>query len=108
MHIDAKRPMSIWALGRFFTFRSQQKYISTALLLRQIKEDEIEKKFWDAMPKEKAHFVAGKWKERTVGRRAAKQEVERIQEELKVGQRQCVFLWEGSVGQGQSDGDLWL
>lgn len=60
------------------------------------------------MPEEKAHFVAGKWKEKTGDRRAAKQEVERIQEELKVGQRPCVFLWEGSVGQGQSDGDLWL
>jgi hypothetical protein len=60
------------------------------------------------MPKEKAHFVAEKWEERTGDRRVAMQEVERIQEELKVGQRQCVFLWEGSVGQGKSDGDLWL
>ena len=36
------------------------------------------------MAKEKARFVAGKWKEETEDRRAAKQEEERIQEELKV------------------------
>ncbi|XP_067093038.1 SH2 domain-containing protein 4B [Osmerus mordax] len=47
------------------------------------KEAEIEKKFRDAMAKEKARFVAGKWKEETEDRRAAKQEEERIQEELK-------------------------
>lgn len=68
------------------------KYLSTTLLLRQTKEAEIEKKFRDAMPKENAHFVAGKWKEETEDRKAAKQEVERIQEELKVEQRQCVCL----------------
>ncbi|CAB1312767.1 unnamed protein product, partial [Coregonus sp. 'balchen'] len=52
-------------------------------LMGQTKEAEIENKFWDAMAKEKAHFVAGKWKEETEDRKAAKQDEERIQEELK-------------------------
>lgn len=51
-----------------------------------MKEAEIEKKFRDAMAKEKARFVADKWREETDDRRAAKQEEEdRIREELKVG-----------------------
>lgn len=52
-----------------------------------MKEAEIEKKFRDAMAKEKARFVAGKWREETDDRRAAKQaeeEEDRIREELKV------------------------
>ncbi len=54
---------------------------------RRVKEAEIEKKFRDAMAKEKARFVAEKWKEETDDRKAAKQEEEedRIREELKVG-----------------------
>uniref|UniRef100_A0A671NRL9 SH2 domain containing 4Bb n=1 Tax=Sinocyclocheilus anshuiensis TaxID=1608454 RepID=A0A671NRL9_9TELE len=54
--------------------------------LRRVKESEIEKKFRDAMAKEKARFVAEKWKEETDDRKAAKQEEEedRIREELKV------------------------
>ncbi|XP_016324673.1 SH2 domain-containing protein 4B-like [Sinocyclocheilus anshuiensis] len=53
--------------------------------LRRVKESEIEKKFRDAMAKEKARFVAEKWKEETDDRKAAKQEEEedRIREELK-------------------------
>ncbi|XP_052468269.1 SH2 domain-containing protein 4B-like [Carassius gibelio] len=53
--------------------------------LRRVKEAEIEKKFRDAMAKEKARFVAEKWKEETDDRKAAKQEAEedRIREELK-------------------------
>lgn len=54
---------------------------------RRVKEAEIEKKFRDAMAKEKARFVAEKWKEETDDRKAAKQEEEEdhIREELKVG-----------------------
>lgn len=44
------------------------------------------------MAKEKARFVAGKWKEETEDRKAAKQEEEHIQEALKVGQRLCVCV----------------
>ncbi|KAL2078041.1 hypothetical protein ACEWY4_025726 [Coilia grayii] len=53
--------------------------------LWRVKEAEIEKKFRDAMAKEKARFVAGKWREETDDRRAAKQleEENRIREELK-------------------------
>lgn len=65
------------------------KCITQPLLnfLRCVKEAEIEKKFRDAMAKEKARFVAEKWKEETDDRKAAKQEQEedRIREELKVG-----------------------
>ncbi|KAM9462713.1 SH2 domain-containing protein 4B [Clarias gariepinus] len=54
--------------------------------LWRMKEAEIEKKFRDAMAKEKARFVAGKWREETDDRRAAKQEEQeedRICEKLK-------------------------
>ena len=45
------------------------------------------------MAKEKARFVAGKWKEETEDRRAAKQEEEHIQEELKeAGLEGCLPL----------------
>ncbi|XP_053535360.1 SH2 domain-containing protein 4B isoform X2 [Ictalurus punctatus] len=47
------------------------------------KEAEIKQKFRDAIAKEKARLVAGKWKEEAEDRKAAKQEEERIQEELK-------------------------
>uniref|UniRef100_UPI00398F3E31 SH2 domain-containing protein 4B-like n=1 Tax=Pristiophorus japonicus TaxID=55135 RepID=UPI00398F3E31 len=47
------------------------------------REAEIKKKFRDAMMKEKARSVAGKWKEEAEDRRAAKLEEERIQEELQ-------------------------
>ncbi|GAA6096975.1 SH2 domain-containing protein 4B-like [Tachysurus ichikawai] len=48
------------------------------------KEAEIKQKFRDAIAKEKARLVAGKWKEEAEDRKAAKQEEERIQAELKV------------------------
>ncbi|XP_027024226.1 SH2 domain-containing protein 4B-like [Tachysurus fulvidraco] len=47
------------------------------------KEAEIKQKFRDAIAKEKARLVAGKWKEEAEDRKAAKQEEERIQAELK-------------------------
>ncbi|XP_067858776.1 SH2 domain-containing protein 4B-like [Heptranchias perlo] len=47
------------------------------------KEEEIKKKFREAMMKEKARAVAGKWKEEAEDRRAAKLEEEKIQEELQ-------------------------
>uniref|UniRef100_A0A3B4BYS5 SH2 domain-containing protein n=1 Tax=Pygocentrus nattereri TaxID=42514 RepID=A0A3B4BYS5_PYGNA len=47
------------------------------------KEAEIKQKFRDAVAKEKARLVAGKWKEEAEDRKAAKREEERIQEELK-------------------------
>uniref|UniRef100_A0A671T9J0 SH2 domain-containing protein 4B-like n=1 Tax=Sinocyclocheilus anshuiensis TaxID=1608454 RepID=A0A671T9J0_9TELE len=47
------------------------------------KEEEIKQKFRDAITKEKARLVAGKWKEEAEDRKAAKQEEERIQEKLK-------------------------
>ncbi|XP_051958625.1 SH2 domain-containing protein 4B [Xyrauchen texanus] len=50
--------------------------------LRRVKEAEIEQKFRDAMAKEKARFVAEKWREETDDRKAAKQE-DRIREKLK-------------------------
>ncbi|XP_049337414.1 SH2 domain-containing protein 4B [Astyanax mexicanus] len=51
--------------------------------LWQRKEAEIKQKFRDAVAKEKARLVAGKWKEEAEDRKAAKREEERIQEELK-------------------------
>ncbi|KAL0964518.1 hypothetical protein UPYG_G00324960 [Umbra pygmaea] len=50
--------------------------------LWRTKEAEIEKRFRDAMAKEKARFVAGKWKEDT-DKKAAHQEEARVREELK-------------------------
>ncbi|ROL49503.1 SH2 domain-containing protein 4B [Anabarilius grahami] len=47
------------------------------------KEEEIKQKFRDAIAKEKARLVAGKWKEEAEDRKAAKQEEERIREKLK-------------------------
>lgn len=67
------------------------KRITQPLLnfLRRVKEAEIEKKFRDAMAKEKARFAAEKWREEMDDRKAAKQEEEeedhRIREKLKVG-----------------------
>lgn len=55
-----------------------------AFSLRRKKEAEIKQKFRDAIAKEKARLVAGKWKEEAEDRKAAKQEEKRIQEELKV------------------------
>ncbi|XP_030628177.1 SH2 domain-containing protein 4B [Chanos chanos] len=49
----------------------------------QAKEAEIKQKFRDAITKEKARLIAGKWKEEAEDRKAAKQEEERIREELK-------------------------
>lgn len=54
------------------------------LLSRQKKEAEIKQKFRDAITKEKARLVAGKWKEEAEDRKAAKQEEEHIREMLKV------------------------
>ncbi|XP_036403395.1 SH2 domain-containing protein 4B [Megalops cyprinoides] len=51
--------------------------------LWRAKEAEIQRKFREAMAKEKARFVAGKWREETEDRKAAKLEEDRIQEELK-------------------------
>lgn len=69
---------------------TDEQCVSHSLLnfLRRMKEAEIERKFRDAMAKEKARFVAEKWREETDDRKAAKQEEEeedRIREELKVG-----------------------
>ncbi|XP_072532868.1 SH2 domain-containing protein 4B [Salminus brasiliensis] len=47
------------------------------------KEAEIKQKFRDAVAKEKARLVAGKWKEEAEDRKAAKREEEQIREELK-------------------------
>uniref|UniRef100_A0A8C2A0H6 SH2 domain containing 4Bb n=1 Tax=Cyprinus carpio TaxID=7962 RepID=A0A8C2A0H6_CYPCA len=65
--------------------RARKQAQQEAQELRRVKEAEIEKKFRDAMAKEKARFVAEKWKEETDDRKAAKQEEEedRIREELK-------------------------
>ncbi|XP_059387526.1 SH2 domain-containing protein 4B [Carassius carassius] len=65
--------------------RARKQAQREAQELRRVKEAEIEKKFRDAMAKEKARFVAEKWKEETDDRKAAKQEEEedRIREELK-------------------------
>uniref|UniRef100_A0A8C2EAY7 SH2 domain containing 4Bb n=1 Tax=Cyprinus carpio TaxID=7962 RepID=A0A8C2EAY7_CYPCA len=65
--------------------RARKQAQQEAQELRRVKEAEIEKKCRDAMAKEKARFVAEKWKEETDDRKAAKQEEEedRIREELK-------------------------
>ncbi|KAK7134845.1 hypothetical protein R3I93_018074 [Phoxinus phoxinus] len=65
--------------------RARKQAQREAQELRRVKEAKIEKKFRDAMAKEKARFVAEKWKEETDDRKAAKQEEEedRIREELK-------------------------
>ncbi|KAL4613022.1 SH2 domain-containing protein 4B-like [Arapaima gigas] len=63
--------------------RARKQAQQEAQELWRVREAEIEKKFRDAMAKEKARCVAGKWKEETEDRRAAKQEEERIQAELK-------------------------
>ncbi|KTG32935.1 hypothetical protein cypCar_00022311 [Cyprinus carpio] len=65
--------------------RAKKQAQREAQELRRVKEAEIEKKFRDAMAKEKARFVAEKWKEETDDRKAAKQEEEedRIREKLK-------------------------
>lgn len=72
------------------------KRITQPLLnfLRRVKEAEIEKKFRDAMAKEKARFVAEKWREEMDDRKAAKQQEEedRISEKLKVGLAEGMFL----------------
>uniref|UniRef100_A0A3B3S3J6 SH2 domain containing 4B n=1 Tax=Paramormyrops kingsleyae TaxID=1676925 RepID=A0A3B3S3J6_9TELE len=53
----------------------------------RVKEAEIEQKFREAMAKEKARFAAGKWKEETEDRRAAKkceeEERQRGEEEIR-------------------------
>lgn len=54
------------------------------LFPRRKKEEEIKQKFRDAIAKEKARLVAGKWKEEAEDRKAAKQEEEGIREKLKV------------------------
>nr|XP_033798849.1 SH2 domain-containing protein 4B [Geotrypetes seraphini] len=51
--------------------------------LWKLKEAEIEKKFRDAMAKEKARIVAEKWKVEIEDRKAAKLVEEKFQEELK-------------------------
>ncbi|XP_016104246.1 SH2 domain-containing protein 4B-like [Sinocyclocheilus grahami] len=65
--------------------RARKQAQQEAQELRRVKEAEIEKKFRDAMAKEKARFMAEKWKEETDDRKAAKHEEEedRIREELK-------------------------
>lgn len=74
---------------REINWKWDEQCVSHSLLNfpRRMKEAEIEKKFRDAMAKEKARFVAEKWKEETDDRKAAKQEEEeedRIRQELKV------------------------
>uniref|UniRef100_A0AAY4ATF6 SH2 domain-containing protein n=1 Tax=Denticeps clupeoides TaxID=299321 RepID=A0AAY4ATF6_9TELE len=70
--------------------RARKQAQKEAQELWRVKEAEIEKKFRDAMAKEKARFVAGKWREETDDRKAAKQEEEenRIREELKKCERE--------------------
>ncbi|XP_062381722.1 SH2 domain-containing protein 4B [Sardina pilchardus] len=65
--------------------RARKQAQREAQELWRVKEAEIEKKFRNAMAKEKARFVAGKWREEIDDRRAAKQveEENRIREELK-------------------------
>ncbi|KAG7492456.1 hypothetical protein MATL_G00014610 [Megalops atlanticus] len=63
--------------------RARRQAQQEAQELWRVKEAEIEQKFRDAMAKEKARFVAGKWREETEDRKAAKQEEDRIREELK-------------------------
>ncbi|XP_066549164.1 SH2 domain-containing protein 4B [Amia ocellicauda] len=63
--------------------RARRQAQQEAQELWRAKEKEIEQKFRDAMAKEKARFVAEKWREETEDRRAAKLEEDRIQEELK-------------------------
>ncbi|XP_029105963.1 SH2 domain-containing protein 4B [Scleropages formosus] len=63
--------------------RARKQAQQEARELWRVKQAEIEKKFRDAMAKEKARCAAGKWKEETEDRRAAKLEEERIQAELK-------------------------
>ncbi|MBN3312787.1 SH24B protein, partial [Atractosteus spatula] len=63
--------------------RARRQAQQEAKELWRAKEAEIEQKFRDAMAKEKARFVAEKWREETEDRRAAKMEEDRIQEELK-------------------------
>ncbi|KAG9338327.1 hypothetical protein JZ751_025883 [Albula glossodonta] len=58
--------------------RAKRQAQKEAQELWRVKEAEIEQKFRDAMAKEKARFVAGKWKEETEDRKE-----ERIREELK-------------------------
>ncbi|XP_035256828.1 SH2 domain-containing protein 4B [Anguilla anguilla] len=63
--------------------RARKQAQQEARELWKAKEAEIERKFRDAIAKEKARFVAGKWREETEDRKAAKQEEEGIQAELK-------------------------
>ncbi|XP_048844230.1 SH2 domain-containing protein 4B [Brienomyrus brachyistius] len=63
--------------------RARRQAQQEAQELWRVKEAEIEQKFRDAMAKEKARCVAGKWKEETEDRRAAKQEEDRIHAKLK-------------------------
>ncbi|KAI7797002.1 SH2 domain-containing protein 4B [Triplophysa rosa] len=65
--------------------RARKQAQQEAQELRRVKEAEIEKKFRDAMAKEKARFVAEKWREEMDDRKAAKQQEEedRIREKLK-------------------------
>ncbi|XP_016386289.1 SH2 domain-containing protein 4B-like [Sinocyclocheilus rhinocerous] len=65
--------------------RARKQAQQEAQELRRVKEAEIEKKFRDAIAKEKARFMAEKWKEETDDRKAARHEEEedRIREELK-------------------------
>ncbi|XP_076854657.1 SH2 domain-containing protein 4B [Brachyhypopomus gauderio] len=72
--------------------RARKQAQQEARDLRRAKEAEIEKKFRDAMAKEKARFVAEKWREELDDRKAAKQlqqeeeeeEEGRIHEALKI------------------------
>ncbi|XP_026795013.3 SH2 domain-containing protein 4B [Pangasianodon hypophthalmus] len=86
----------VWVMGEAPGDRSYEQIITElmeekarrqaqleAQELWQKKEAEIKQKFRDAIAKEKARLVAGKWKEEAEDRKAAKLEEERIQEELK-------------------------
>nr|XP_023676143.1 SH2 domain-containing protein 4B [Paramormyrops kingsleyae] len=58
--------------------RARRQAQQEAQELWRVKEAEIEQKFREAMAKEKARFAAGKWKEETEDRRAAKLKRERV------------------------------
>ncbi|KAM6956560.1 SH2 domain-containing protein 4B-like [Aplochiton taeniatus] len=78
-------------IRRLMEGRARRQAQQEAQELRRAKEADMEKKFRDAVAKEKARSVAGKWKEETEDRRAAKQDEERVREELK--------KWEGEERQ---------
>ncbi|KAJ8373097.1 hypothetical protein AAFF_G00271520 [Aldrovandia affinis] len=89
--LGSDREVWVWVMGEgpgdrpyeeiveeLMSERARKQAQREARELWQVKEAEIEQKFRDAMAKEKARFVAGKWKEETEDRKE-----ERVREELK-------------------------